>query len=99
MLPSLTYSQYPKQTIINGDSVVIMTTKQAVKMNQVFISKNNTIEIKSDSIKLLSNSVDSLTHLPKQIQFVKVERTISASDLVGVIVFLIYGSFAFFMIK
>ena len=43
MLPSLTYSQYPKQTIINGDSVVIMTTKQAVKMNQVFIGKNNII--------------------------------------------------------
>ena len=93
MLPSLIYSQYPKQTIINGDSVVIMTAKQAVKMNQVFISKNQIIDIKTDSIKLLTNSVDSLISRPP----IKMVKPSNFGDIVGLIVFIMTGVVIIFM--
>lgn len=68
-------------------------------MNQVFINKNNTIDTKSDSIKLLINSMDSLIHLPKPKQVVNVEPIISESGVIFVVLLLIQGSFMFFIIK
>jgi hypothetical protein len=70
-----------------------MTAKQAVKMNQVFTSKNQIIDIKTDSIRLLINSVDSLISRPP----IKMVKPSNFSDIMGLIVFIMSGVVIIFM--
>ena len=61
MLPALSYSQsksekYPKQTVIGGDTVVILSLSQAVEMNQSFME----IKSKIDSVNSINDSLQSV---------------------------------------
>lgn len=60
MIPVLSYSQskskYPKQTIINGDSVVILSLQQAIDMNQSFLK----IQAQIDSINAVADTLESV---------------------------------------
>ena len=59
MIPVLSYSQskskYPKQTIINGDSVVILSLQQAIDMNQSFLK----IQAQIDSINAVADTLQT----------------------------------------
>ena len=64
MLPALSYSQsksekYPKQTVIGGDTVVILSLSQAVEMNESFLE----MQSKIDSINSLKDTLESLVVL------------------------------------
>ena len=61
MLPALSYSQsksekYPKQTVINGDTVIILSLSQANEMNQSFIE----MQAKLDSINSVADTLKSV---------------------------------------
>ena len=61
MLPALSYSQsksekYPKQTVINGDTVVILSLSQANEMNQSFME----MQAKIDSINSIADTLQSV---------------------------------------
>jgi hypothetical protein len=60
MIPVLSYSQskskYPKQTIINGDSVVILSLQQAIDMNNSFLK----IQAQIDSINAVADTLESV---------------------------------------
>lgn len=61
MLPLLSYSQsksekYPKQTVINGDTVVILSLSQANEMNQSFVE----MQAKIDSINSIADTLQSV---------------------------------------
>jgi len=56
LVPTLSYSQYPKQTVINGDTVVIMLLEQADEMNKTFLRQNEKI----DSLVYRVDTVESL---------------------------------------
>jgi hypothetical protein len=59
IIPALSYSQskskYPKQTIINGDSVVILSLQQAIDMNQSFLKTQAQI----DSINAVADTLQT----------------------------------------
>lgn len=55
-LPISSYCQYPKQTVINNDTVVIMLLEQADEMNQTFLRQNKLI----DSLVYRVDTVESL---------------------------------------
>lgn len=59
MIPVLSYSQskskYPKQTIINGDSVVILSLQQAIDMNRSFLE----IQAQIDSINAVADTLQT----------------------------------------
>jgi hypothetical protein len=55
-LPISSYCQYPKQTVINNDTVVIMLLEQANEMNQTFLRQNVLI----DSLVYRVDTVESL---------------------------------------
>lgn len=64
MIPVLSYSQskskkYPKQTIINGDTVVILSLQQAVDMNQSFLK----IQAQIDSINAVTDTLQTVVSL------------------------------------
>lgn len=63
LLPAISYCQYPKQTIINGDTVVIMLRTQADEMNQTFLEQNSQI----DSLRSNIDTIESL-YVQKVIQ-------------------------------
>ena len=48
-------SKYPKQTIINGDSVVIISLQQAIDMNQSFLK----IQAQIDSINAVADTLQT----------------------------------------
>lgn len=61
MLPALSYSQsksdnYPKQTVINGDTVVILKLQQAVEMNESFLE----LQAQIDSINSVADTLKSV---------------------------------------
>ena len=61
MLPTLSYSQsksekYPKQTVINGDTVVILKLQQAVEMNESFLE----LQAQIDSINSIADTLQSV---------------------------------------
>jgi hypothetical protein len=59
IIPALSYSQskskYPKQTIINGDSVVILSLQQAIDMNQSFLK----MQAQIDSINAVADTLQT----------------------------------------
>lgn len=61
------YSQYPQKRIIKGDSVVIITVKQADTINNLYLSYNETIKTKKQgydsAINQLGIKEDSLSNL------------------------------------
>ena len=64
MLPALSYSQsksekYPKQTVIGGDTVVILSLSQAVEMNESFLE----MQSKIDSINSVADTLKSVVIL------------------------------------
>ena len=64
MLPALSYSQskndrYPKQTVINGDTVVILRMHQAVEMNKSFLE----LQSQLDSINSVADTLKSVVIL------------------------------------
>lgn len=76
-LPALSFSQsksekYPKQTVINGDTVVILSLSQAIEMNESFME----MQAKIDSINSIADTLQSVvvvqqsktTDLTKQIE-------------------------------
>jgi hypothetical protein len=61
MLPALSYSQsksdnYPKQTVINGDTVVILKLQQAIEMNESFLE----LQAQIDSINAVTDTLQSV---------------------------------------
>ena len=61
LVPALSYSQsksekYPKQTVINGDTVVILSLSQANEMNQSFME----MQAKIDSINSIADTLQSV---------------------------------------
>lgn len=61
MLPALSYSQsksekYPKQTVINGDTVVILKLQQAIEMNESFLE----LQAQIDSINSIADTLQSV---------------------------------------
>ena len=63
MIPVLSYSQskskYPKQTIINGDSVVILSLQQAIDMNRSFLE----IQTQIDSINAVADTLQTVVSI------------------------------------
>lgn len=81
MLPALSYSQsksekYPKQTVINGDTVVILKLQQAVEMNESFLE----LQAQIDSINAITDTLQSVVVIKQyenenlQYQYNKVSR-------------------------
>jgi len=58
MVPNLSFSQskYPRQTVIDNDKVVILTTKQAQDINNVFTEQDFVISNLNLKIDSLSNT-------------------------------------------
>lgn len=80
-------AQYPIQKIINGDTVVIMTKKQAIEINQKFDSQKNTITQLQSEIANNQKIIDSLKNIiataPKDTFYVEKEviRTVNELDV------------------
>lgn len=55
-----TYSQYPITKLIKGDSVVILTTKQGEKINELYVRYNDTIDYLKNELTLKKIKYDSL---------------------------------------
>lgn len=54
------YCQYPITKVINEDTVVIMTLKQGIAINQLYKDYNNTIIGLQDTLKTKKINYDSL---------------------------------------
>lgn len=63
MVPVLTLTQYPIQKIINGDSVVIMTTKQGREINYKFERQKKKI---TDLNKLIDSLKSQISYMDSQ---------------------------------
>ena len=80
-------AQYPIQKIINGDTVVIMTKKQAIEINQKFDKQKNTITQLQSEIVNNQKIIDSLKNIiataPKDTFYTEKEvvRTVNELDV------------------
>lgn len=79
MIPVLSYSQsksekYPKQTVINGDTVVILLLSQANEMNQSFMEMQASI----DSINAVADTLQSVV-IVNQSKNVNLQRKVDVA--------------------
>jgi len=79
LAPALSYSQsksekYPKQTVINGDTVVILTLHQANEMNQSFME----MQAKIDSINAIADTLQSVV-IVNQSENVSLQRKVDVA--------------------
>jgi hypothetical protein len=75
----LSYSQsksekYPKQTVINGDTVVILSLSQAIEMNQSFME----MQAKIDSINAVADTLQSVV-IVNQSKNVSLQRKVDVA--------------------
>lgn len=79
---SLSFSQYPKQTVINGDTILMMTIGQAEEINRAFSAQNSAIDslnyrvIAKDStceVRLYNLKQDSVQnlHIAAELDYMK----------------------------
>lgn len=80
LIPSLSYSQskskYPKQTIIAGDTVVILSLQQANEMNLSFLQ----MQERFDSINSIADTLKTVV-LNEQFRTKDLERIVAKTEL------------------